>query len=552
MLTSLILNNFMVFQEASADFDAGLIVLTGETGAGKSTILAALEIILGMKRAETDFIRTGAPEAQLKACFEFTDYPQLEALCHEYDIPYDGLLIIRRHIRKDRPNRSYINDIPVTSQILSKIGALCAEICGQFEDRDMLSYAGFRKLLDDYIPQKHFISDVAEKYTQLQSLQTSLAEQKQLLASTLREQDYLRHVLTELEQLNPQKDEETSLAQKRAEIMAVEKNMSTLLASEQMLMQDNHLEKILLEVIKSLSQLEKDFPETLPDITTFLNEALDRLSLGGQLLSDFNRALNYDPQELAHTEERLFALRAAARKHHISVDDLCDLYTEYQEKLAHIDHGEATLLQLEKDIQIATEAFTVAALALREQREKIIPKLTDIISSHLKDLNLSAARFRIRMEETLAHRGGLDQIIFELSTGPSIPYGAVHKIASGGEMSRFMLALKAAGTSENKNRILIFDEIDRGVGGATAEAVGCKLKSLSEYSTQLIVITHSPQVAAKGKLHFHILKKHSNNVTSSYLSSLTGDNRREEIARMLSGAKVTDQARAAADQLMYF
>ena len=332
-------------------------------------------------------------------------------------------------------------------------------------------------------------------------------------------------------------------------MMAIEKNMTQLQQVEQSLVYDANIDAVLLDAIKTLSNLEKEFPDQLDNIIQDLNEAYEKSSLAAQNLGTFNQSLDYDPQLLSNSEERLFALRAAARKHHVSADELYDLHKDFTEKLSKIDHGEAMLIKLEKELELAKEHYFQAAALLSEKRKDIAPELENNILSHLKDLNLGTAQFRITFEDCAPSLEGTDQVIFEISSGPAMPFGAVHKTASGGEMSRIMLAIKASLKQNNPEHILIFDEIDRGVGGATAEAVGHKLLELSQKNGQLIVITHSPQVAAKGDQHYHILKSNNAEITTSNMSYLTGKSRHEEIARMLSGAKITDEARAAASQL---
>lgn len=548
MFTSLSLSHFMVFEKAHFELEKGLSVITGETGAGKSTILNALKILFG-SRVDTSLIRNGCEESHLSASFSFKENPYFTAFCEQYDLPLAEEFIIRRILRKNKPNRAYINDIAVTAQTLIEFGTIAAEICGQFEDRETLSPAGFRTLLDSYLEDSQLKLNVKNKYLHLKKSEDAYHNEKKSIEAALKEQDYLRHVLSELDVLAPQKGEEDELAAIRHKMMAIEKNMSRLQNVEQSLTYDNNIDSILLDAIKTLSDLEKEFPDMLTNIIDDLNDAYEKASLASQNLSVFNQSLDYDPNLLSNSEERLFALRAAARKHHVSVDELFDLHHNFTEKLSKIDHGEAMLLKLEKELETARHDYFEAAYKLSQARLNISPTLEHNILSHLKDLNLETAQFRIRLEESAPSIEGTDQVIFEISSGPAMPFGAVHKTASGGEMSRIMLAIKASLKQSNPEHILIFDEIDRGVGGATAEAVGKKLLELSKKNGQLIVITHSPQVAAKGEQHYHILKKNNHNITTSEMTQLTGKFRHEEIARMLSGAKITDEARAAAHQL---
>ena len=548
MFTSLSLSHFMVFDKALFEFEKGLSVITGETGAGKSTVLNALKILFG-SRIDTALIRTGCDESHLSASFSFKNNLFFDNFCEKFDIPKNEEFIIRRILRKNKPNRAYINDMAVTAQTLMEFGDIAAEICGQFEDRDALSPTGFRALLDSYLEDPCLKQDVKQRFTVLKHSETQYLNEKKAIETALKEQDYLRHVLTELDALSPQKGEEDDLAATRHKMMAIEKNMSQLQQVEQSLTYDANIDEALLGALKTLSGLEKEFPDALSGIIADLNEAYEKASLAAQNLSIFNQSLDYDPNLLSTSEERLFALRAAARKHHVSVDDLFDLHRDFTEKLSRIDHGEAMLLKLEKELEIARQDYFESARHLSAARKSVAPELEHNILSHLKDLNLETAQFRIKFEECAPSSEGIESVIFEISSGPSMPFGAVHKTASGGEMSRIMLAIKASLKQNNPEHILIFDEIDRGVGGATAEAVGNKLLELSQKNGQLIVITHSPQVAAKGEQHYHILKKNNQNITKSEMTQLTGKSRHEEIARMLSGAHITDEARAAAHKL---
>lgn len=550
MLISLCLNNIVVFETASLEFSEGLNVITGETGAGKSTILSALSLVMGV-RADMGLIRTGTEKADVTAIFEYPLSHKVAEICKDYDIPFDGTLIIRRILRKNRPARSYVNDVAVTAHILTQIANECAEICGQFEDRSSLSPSGFREMLDKYLNNPPLLQKMIECFEQFKKAQKELEDEKQALKEALREQDYLRHVLKELDALAPQEGEETELADIRSRMIATEKNAVSLQNIEQSLTSDaGGIETILLGAIKALTHLENDFPEDLPVISTSLNDALEKIAQATTHLARFNNSLEFDPVTLGHAEERLFALRAAARKHHVMVDDLPRLHHDYTEKLALIDHGEAKLQTLEKKLHQAEKDYWETALELRTQRLKIVPDLEKNILKHLQDLNLGAVQFRIRLEETSPQREGADIVVFELSTGSGMAFGAVHKTASGGEMSRFMLASKAALSSYQGGSVMIFDEIDRGVGGATAEAVGIKLRNLTQDHGQVIVITHSPQVAAKGKTHFHIAKQSSDTKTHSVITHLDDSARREEIARMLAGTHITDEARAAAEKLL--
>jgi DNA repair protein RecN (Recombination protein N) len=546
MLEYLSVENFLVFPKLNIHFTNGLNIITGETGAGKSTILASLNLLFG-GRSDVGLIRTGHD----KAILELTLCHQSEiinTLLDNYDIPPDNHIIIRRVLHKTKPARCYVNGVAVTTGFLTELSNHYVQLIGQFDDRNFLNPTGFRQMLDSMIADKSIIHNVTDSFTAMDSIKKQIEAEKQALRNALREKDYLNHVVNELSDLNPKIGEEDALITTRTKMMNIEKNASLLHKIEHSLSGENSIESVLLQAIKSLSHLEVHFPQDLPNITYNLNQALEFVSQGIQKLSIFNGNLEFDPALLSDTEERLFALRAAARKHHVSVDDLAHLFTEFKEKLEKIDNSQANFDALEKAYALALADYETHAKILHEHRLVQIPVLQNAIMQGLADLNMKHAQFQIRLEESDASQNGSDRILFELATSSGMAFGELHKTASGGELSRFMLSAKSAITDNYS--CLIFDEIDRGVGGATAEAVGLKLRALSMKIGQLIVITHSPQVAAKGDTHFHIEKQVSDTETLSVIHHLMGQNRHDEIARMLSGAKITPQSLAAAGQLL--
>lgn len=547
MLEHLSIENFLVFPSLKIDFTKGLNIITGETGAGKSTILASLNLLFG-GRSDTGLIRTGFDKAILELTLSHQS-EVINTLLDDYDIIPDTHLIIRRILHKTKPARCYVNGVAVTAGFLTELSNHYVQMIGQFEDRAFLNPAGFRQMLDSMIVDKTILYAVTNSFMKMDGIKKQIEAEKQALQNALREKDYLNHVVNELSSLNPQIGEEDSLITIRTSMMNIEKNASLLRAIEHSLSSDGGgIETILLQAVKGLSNLETYFPQELPEITNYLNQAFEYISQAIQNLSVFNSNLEFDPQILNDAEERLFALRAAARKHHVSIDELANLFHEFKEKLEKIDNSEANFDALEKAYQLALIEYTTKAEILREHRLQEIPILQDKIMMGLADLNMKHASFQIRLEDTEASQYGSDKILFELATSSGMAFGELHKTASGGELSRFMLSAKSAITDNFS--CLIFDEIDRGVGGATAEAVGLKLRALSQKIGQLIVITHSPQVAAKGDTHFHIEKQIFATETLSVIHHLTGQSRHDEIARMLSGAKITNESLAAAGQLL--
>lgn len=547
MLEKLSACNFLVFQNLEICFTRGLNIITGETGAGKSTILESLNLLFG-GRADTNYIRTGYDSSILELTLNHHSNA-IHGLLETVDIIPDNHLVIRRILHRTKPARCYVNGVTVTAGFLRDLSEYYVQMIGQFEDRNFLNPTGFRQMLDSTLSDKAVLQSVFDSFSIMDNIRKQIDAEKQIVKSALREKDYLQHVVNELSSLNPQIGEEDALIATRTSMMNIEKNASALQNIENSLTIDNSgIEAVLLQAIKSLSQLEQHFPQDLPDITHNLNQAFELISVAIQELSRFNSNLEFDPQILNNTEERLFALRAAARKHHVSVDDLASLFQEFKEKLEKIDNSESNFDALNKSYQMALSDYQLKALILRENRLKNIPALQEAITTGLHDLNMKHALFRIRLEDSDASYYGSDKVLFELATSSGMAYGELHKTASGGELSRFMLSAKSAIT--DNYGALIFDEIDRGVGGATAEAVGLKLRDLSQKVGQLIVITHSPQVASKGDTHFHIEKQVSDNQTSSIVTHLTDEKRHNEIARMLSGAIITNEALAAAEQLL--
>jgi|GEM_PF-464908 len=547
MLQTLSIENFLVFPKVTLHFTQGLNIITGETGAGKSTILAGLSLLFG-GRSDSALIRTGSDKAILELSF-IHDSQAIHSFLESFDITKDTHITIRRVLHKTKPSRCYVNGVVVTANFLNTLSSLYVQMIGQFEDRSFLNPAGFRKMLDSLIPDRSIIDDTIDHFQKMHAIFKQIETEKEIVRNAIREKDYLTHVVKELSTLEPKIGEEDQLIATRTSMMNIEKNATHLQSIEKGLIYEaGGVENILLQAIKSLSSLEKNFPDQLPAISHALNQALEYAGDACMNLSAFNQTLEFDAHLLNDTEERLFALRAAARKHHVSVDALASLYIEFQEKLAHIDNSAANFDALEKAYHEAQIKYQVKAHILRQARKEQIPLLEDKIVKGLHDLNMKHANFRIRLEDAPASQYGSDKILFELATSQGMAFGMLHKTASGGELSRFMLSAKSAIT-ESYN-CLIFDEIDRGVGGATAEAVGLKLRDLSQKIGQLIVITHSPQVAAKGDTHFHIEKHVDQEQTFSLIQHLSGENRHNEIARMLSGAVVSDEALAAAQKLL--
>ncbi len=555
MLSRLSVRNIVLIERADTEFSPGLNVITGETGAGKSTLRSALHLALG-GRADTGLIRKGSDRAEVIACFSENACDKVAEYLAEKEIFIEAHeeLTLRRILFRNKPARAYVNDTPVTAGVLAGIGERITEICGQFDDSELRSPRGFREILDHLLPDKKIRLDVKEAYASFKQAVLILEAERNAIESALKERDYAAHVFEELNALAPETGEEVTLAEKRAKMHALEKNAVLIQSALKKTEGDYHsggIENLLIEQIKNLSAIEKDFPEEIARITEALSLSLEALGNATAELSKLNAATDFDSGELERAEERLFALRAAARKFRVNADELPRLRAEFSEKVDRADRGEARLIEAEKNLQSARSVYFEAAEKLSQARRAISGGAASAVTEQLSALKMENARFEIAFEpEEEPTSYGSDRVIFKIAVNPGAELTPLHISASGGELSRVTLAVKCALAGSDPGRTLIFDEIDRGVGGATASAVGAKLKETADRTGQALAITHSPQVAAKGDTHFHIVKHTDADEALSVITQLTGEKRTEEIARMLSGETVTESARAAAETLL--
>lgn len=553
MLVALHIRNFILIEELSIEVGEGLTALTGETGAGKSILLDALGLALG-GRVDRGFVRAGAEEGAVAASFApGADHP-VWRLIDENGLASDGDdIILRRTQSKDGRGRAFINDQPVSVGMLRTIGESLVEIHGQHDGRGFLSASTHRDLLDEFGRLGPERARVRLAFEAWRAAAEMLEARKAGRARALAEADYLRHVTAELGALAPKAGEEAELAERRIALQAAEKSTEDLAAAAELL-SDDGLEGRLEGAVRRLARASAAFPPMDNPVSL----AIDRLEAAISAALEARAAveaaaerLGADPGLLEKTEERLFALRAAARKHAVAVDDLPGLLDRTASALADLDQGEAGFEALEKAAADAARVYAEGARALSAARAKAAIALDKSVASELAPLKLGKALFRtdIRTDEARAGADGIDAVEFLVRTNAGAPGGPLKTIASGGELSRFVLAMKAALAAKENRTVVIFDEVDQGVGGAVADAVGERLARLAR-DAQVLVVTHSPQVAARAKRHWRVEKRERRGATVTNVAPLSADERVEEIARMLSGATITEEARAAARRLL--
>ena len=552
MLTALSIANIVLIERLDLDFEAGLGVLTGETGAGKSILLDALGLALGA-RADSALVRQGSDKAQVTASFTppAADTPLAVLLADNEIAPEAGEpLLIRRTLKADGGSRAFLNDQPCSAALLREVGSYLVEIHGQHDDRGLLAPAGHRALLDAYA--RADTGAVAAAHAAWRAAEDKLAAARAAISEAERDREWLEHCVADLQALGPQPGEEAELAEARAAMQKGERIAGDLGAILEAFDGSAGGPALLRGAARRLDRLAGDHP-LLAEALAGLDRAIIEADEAETKLNEAARAMEYDPERLEATETRLFELRAMARKHNVQPDELAELTGTLAARLDAIEGGSAGLAKLEAAVAETAAAYTHAATALSDQRAKAAARLDVAVAGELVPLKLDAARFQTAIERLPAERwgaDGIDRVEFLISTNPGAPFAPLAKIASGGELSRFILALKVALAEEGGADTIIFDEIDRGVGGAVASAIGERLARLAGAGKQLLAVTHSPQVAAKGAFHFIIAKSSEGTVTRTSVHTLDDAGRREEIARMLSGAEVTEEARAQAERLL--
>jgi len=549
MLTALSIRDVVLIEALDLDFRGGLGVLTGETGAGKSILLDALGLALGA-RGDTALVRTGADQASVTASF---DPPEgaVAALLDENGFSYEAgePLIIRRIVRRDGGSRAFVNDQPASAGLLRELASALVEIHGQHDDRGLLDARGHRMLLDAF--GGYDTRTTAEAWQRWRVAEAALATAREEQEEVARDREWLEHSVAELTALTPELGEEAMLAERRAAMQRGEKIAGELQAIADLLEGSDGGLARLRQAARVLERVADDH-SALAEALASVDRAIIEGAQAQDKVDEAAEALAFDPGQLEADETRLFDLRALARKHRVQPDDLPALAGELTARLERISSGSAGVAALENQSEAARAAYVAATAELSEARRAAAVRLDTAVAGELAPLKLDAARFRTVVEPLLEAQwsaAGQDRVAFEIATNPGAPFGPLARIASGGELSRFILALKVALAAEGGAATMIFDEIDRGVGGAVASAIGERLARLA-HSAQVLVVTHSPQVAARGAQHLLIAKSHDGTVTRTGVRELDTAQRREEIARMLSGATITDEARAQAGRLL--
>lgn len=548
MLIALHISNIVLIEKLNLEFGCGLNVLTGETGAGKSILLDALSLALGA-RSDTGLIRHGHDSAQVVAEFDRIN-DSIKTILNENGIDDDGTLILRRTLSADGKSRAWINDTPVSIKTLKAIGDTLVEIHGQFENHSLLDQTTHRRTLDSFalgnIPGFNaLLSDVKNAYNDLHSVEKRLRDVESMLERAASEREFLEHNVSELSALNPQVGEEEELATKRAMMMSAEKNAAILTdAMNAYSRGGNSLDAQVFAVAHILERIKSD-PNPY-------QEQVDRLyELGSNLaeIADQLVPTDTDIDNLDKIEERLFAIRAAARKHRVSADELVQKLEQMTQQLNTIDNSDAELKKLRSMVTVKRAEFDEKAGKLSTQRQIAAQNLREQILIELPDLKLAQADFVVERSASTPSASGVDDITFMIKTNPGSPFAPLHKTASGGELARLMLALRVVLANNDNAHTFVFDEVDTGISGATASAVGQRLERLA-HGGQALVVTHSAQVAGFADRHFKIAKQIENNSTTTTVSEIVGDDRLNEIARIISGSEITPESLATARTLM--
>ena len=547
MLRSLDIRDMLIIDRLDLGFQPGLNVLTGETGAGKSILLDSLGFVLGW-RGRAELVRQGAEQGEVIAEFELAEGHAAWDVLREAGFEYDDTLILRRINSRDGRKTAWINDRRVSREILRAVSETLVELHGQHDDRGLLNPRGHRMLLDEFGGLDGRLKRVKAAWRTLSGAKKDLAAAQARVAELQAEEEYLRHAVAELDGLSPEAGEDALLDKQRRQMQAAEKIDEDISKAYQALGL-NGAEGNMGDASRWLADAAGDADGRLDGPIAALDRAMTELSEAQAGVETAIEGLAFNPLELEQVEERLFAIRGLARKHDVLADELGNFATGLRDRLDALDRGASDLIDLTADLKTAQSAYDVASSDLTAARTKSAAKLDKAMASELAPLKMERAVFKTEITPADAGSEGVDEVGFTVATNPGAPSGPIGKIASGGELSRFLLALKVCLTGTDSGLTLIFDEIDRGVGGATADAVGRRLSQLAGQG-QVLVVTHSPQVAALGDHHWRVEKRQTKDSTLSTVVGLKQSERVDEIARMLSGDRITDEARAAARALL--
>ena len=547
MLRSLDIRDLLIIDRIDLTFQPGLNVLTGETGAGKSILLDALGFVLGW-RGRAELVRAGAAQGEVTAIFDLAPGHPARAVLAEAGLPADDELILRRVNAADGRKTAWVNDRRTSGEVLRALSDTLVELHGQQDDRGLLNPRGHRDILDAFAGVTPLLAETRARWRELAVARKALAEAEGALAAVRAEEEYLRHAVAELDRLNPAPGEEAELDARRR-LMQGAVRIREDIARAHAALGPQGAEGLLTDATRWLGGAADRAEGRLDGALAALERAMIELGEAQQGVEDCLSALDFNPAELEAVEERLFAIRALARKHGCLPDDLATFADRLRDKLAALDGGAKNLSRLASDVTTATATHLAACATLSAARRTAAAALDAAMAAELPPLKLERATFRTDITRAEPGPEGADTVAFTVATNPGAPPGPLDRIASGGELSRFLLALKVCLTRGETPVTMIFDEIDRGVGGATADAVGRRLRALAA-EAQVLVVTHSPQVAARGAHHWRVEKRVIDGVTTSVVTPLDRAERVDEIARMLAGDTITEAARAAARALL--
>lgn len=547
MLRSLDIRDILIIDRLELAFQSGLNVLTGETGAGKSILLDSLGFVLGW-RGRAELVRSGAAQGEVSAVFELADNHPACAVLQEAGIPFEGELIMRRVNTAEGRKTAWVNDRRVSGEVLRALSATLVELHGQFDDRGLLNPRGHMALLDEFANLSKDLSGVRTQWRNVAQARKTLAQAAADLAAVQAEEEFLRHAVEELDTLDPQPLEEAKLDAERRQMQGAERIREDIVKASTAVGYDG-AEGQVTDAARWLDGVADQADGHLGAPLDALLRAQDALAEAQQGIDAALADLAFNPTDLEQSEERLFAIRALARKHEVPPDDLSSFADGLRAKIEALDRGAGDVADLQTALAKQEQLYVDKAGKLTAKRKKAAGALDKAMATELAPLKMERAVFTTEVTQGEAGPDGQDAVVFTVATNPGAPSGPLNKIASGGELSRFLLALKVCLTRETTGITMIFDEIDRGVGGATADAVGRRLADLAE-DAQILVVTHSPQVAAQGAHHWRVEKRVTKGQTISGVVPLDMEMRVDEIARMLSGDTVTDVAREAAKSLL--
>ena len=552
MLSRLSIRDVVLIDQLDLEFLSGLTILTGETGAGKSILLDALALALGA-RGDGGLVRHGQAQGQVTATFELPAGHAAHALLEGQDIEIGDELILRRVQLADGRTRAYVNDQSVSAQALRALASSLVEIHGQHDERALTDPASHRALVDAYGGLERLAAATQRAFTAVQQAQSALEAERARVAAAEAEADFARHAHEELSRLAIQPNEEEALAARRQTMMQGEKVAADIRDAQDHLTGEAAILPLLLSVSRRLQRRLPQAPDLIEPSVKALDQAIEALEGATRAVEEAIEAIAFDPQELERCEERLFALRAMGRKYQAPIEGLPALAERFADDLAALEAGRGEVARLEASAKSAKDAYSAAAGALSTARERSARELERAVAGELPPLKLERAEFTVelRRDETIVAASGYDRAEFFVRTNPGARPGPLMKVASGGELARFLLAIKVCLAERGTAPTLVFDEIDTGVGGAVADAMGQRLARLSARA-QVLAVTHAPQVAARAQSHYRIIKSDvgAGERVATRVSRLSAIDRREEIARMLAGAEITREARAAAESLI--